>query len=259
MNERSGFPTILWLTIRKDWLEIIRYPGEFITMMFILSFYAIGIAWGISTVVPMGQNFLLAYLIYTLFMSQFGAIVHYIGIGAEMGTLQKELSGPSGIFTLTAASSASNLLFSVIRLVVIIGLAAICGFTFSFDPALTLSVVLISIIFFAGLGYIFGCLMILFKDIGSAIALLSWGMLILGVAATSTGMPEWTNQVFRWFPYTQLTIIMARTGIGGESLPQVASELIPLAISSVLFLLLGVWLFHIAYNSVRRRGSLGHY
>lgn len=259
MKAYTGFLHVLTMMIRKDFLGVIRYPSEFISMVFIMAFYAIGIAWGISFVVPMGCNFILAYCIFLLYQGQFAAIFYYVQEGALSGTLLKELSCSTHIFVLTLTYSTSNAIFTIIRVIVTFLLAALFGFVFEFDLLLTFSVILISLLFFFGLSYFFGSLAVLFKDTDSIFSFVSWTLMILGVYATSPNLPGWVADIFRWFPYTQIAIILTRTGIGGEGLAQVSPELLPLAVSSAAFLLLGLFVFNIAFNTARLRGNLGHY
>ena len=80
--------------------------------------------------------------------------------------------------------------------------------------------------------------------------------LLAGFYVPRSVLPEWLQPVSDLIPLAHATDALRATTLAGQSLGSIGGELLAVAGSSVVFLLLGVWSLRRMDHAVRRRGTL---
>jgi ABC-2 type transport system permease protein len=178
------------------------------------------------------------------------------------GTLESLMATPTATATVQIGSVVSTLLMVPLRATLMMGAIAIV-FGLGFDPAgiAPAALVMAALVPFAwGLGLATGAAIVTFRR-GSG--MLGVGTTLLGLASGAVFplalLPGWLAAAAEWNPLA-IAIEGVRDALlgsagWGEALADVAL-LIPL---SGLTLVTGIWLFRLALDRERRRGTLGMY
>jgi ABC-2 type transport system permease protein len=178
------------------------------------------------------------------------------------GTLEALMATPTATATVQIGSVVSTLLMVPLRATLMMGAIALV-FGLGFDPAgiAPAALVMAALVPFAwGLGLATGAAIVTFRR---GTGMLGVGTTLLGLASGAVFplalLPAWLAGIAEWNPLA-IAIEGVRDALlgsagWGEALADVAL-LVPL---SGLTLATGIWLFRLALDRERRRGTLGMY
>ncbi len=179
---------------------------------------------------------------------------------AQVGTLEQICMTPLPLWLLLALRSLAYLVGVGLR-----GLAAgVILFFFVAPPTeipLLLFIFLISLIGAYGMGFIFAGLALVFKRVDALTGLVFSLMIFLtGSLVGLERLGIWYQVLKLSFPLTWGISLMRET-LQGYSLSQlwVHGDLIGLTIHSLVYLMVGLFIFALSYRQSRTRGTLGHY
>lgn len=249
---------LLSITIKKEFINWSRYPLKVGSGMFFNVFIGVGLALGLSTLGPIGANYLIAYLVFGIYGTLAGGVTYFISSQATQGVLQRQLVTQASPLKIIISNRITASIFYSINIVLTIGTALVCGFDFQFDAPLTIFVLISSLPFFFGMGLLYAGLCLIFKRAENIIGSISLLELAFAMIA-ATNPPQFLVDIFRWIPYTQMVMLTSRSGVNGLALADAAGEFIPLLIPSVLVLLLGIYVFSLSDYATRLRGTMGQY
>jgi ABC-2 type transport system permease protein len=178
------------------------------------------------------------------------------------GTLESVLVTPTATATMQIGSVASTLLVVPLRATAMLGAIALV-FGLQFDsggilPALTIMAALVP--FAWGLGLATGAAIVTFRR---GTGLLGAGTTLLGLASGAVFplalLPAWMAAIAQWNPLAIAIDGVRETLLGGAGWSEALSDIAVLLPLAGLTLAAGVWLFRLALDRERRRGTIGMY
>lgn len=264
----------LFALIKKDFLVESSYKFAFLSNLLgvfvsVLSYFFIDKLFGqkmVSHLEEFGVNYFSYVLLSMAFFSYIG-----VGLGSFAGRIQSEqaqgtleaiLLTPTGISTILFSMALWNLLFATIDLAIYVFLAVFL-FKINFiniNILSTLSILLLTITSFSGLGILSASFVIIFKR-GTP---LDWVIsnvegLISGVYFPVTVLPVWLQFMAKFFPITYAIRAVELAVYRGYSLFQLRKEMAFLFLFSILLLPLSLAVFKYALRRAKMDGSLTQY
>jgi ABC-2 type transport system permease protein len=250
---------------KRDWEWLL--VSAFYDVIFAASLTLIGIAAHNSAL----TKTLITGAVYWIFLSSlFGEISLSIAVERWEGTIEHVFMAPISRTTHLLAISLSAVLFSLLRLVVVV--AGLMAFTrMSVNSSYVVSVMLIlltSSVSFVGLGLIAATLPIMSPERGAEAANVIRGTLLLisGIYYPISVLPRWIRPMSRLSPATyaldacRKLIDTSYYGQGRElvsgSVIAIAPELIHLLLIGAVLLPAGLWVFMLVERQAKRTGKL---
>jgi ABC-2 type transport system permease protein len=260
--------------IKKDFLQEISYRGAFILKIVSVVFSA-AMFYFIAEIFqgsasaflrPYGGNYFAFLLIgvalldyHTLSLQVFSASIRDSQL---MGTLEIMLLSPRRVSGVVLYSSLWGYIVTSFRFILYLATGIIL-FGLKLEQANVISalvVLALSIISFAGLGFIIASIIMLLKRADSASLFLGpVAALLGGVAYPVEVLPHWLRQLSVLMPVTHSLNAMRQALLQGYSLIELVPELVVLTVFSMIFLPLGLAGFHLAVQRAKLTGTLGHY
>ncbi|MCP4229809.1 MAG: hypothetical protein GY771_06635 [bacterium] len=249
-------------------IELLRYPLEFAAMYFVLILLLGGIFLGIYALTPGGEVLgetraavFIGFMFWTFYLITVNSSSYEIARAAREGYIEREFLTPWGhtatVFIKIICSNAAMLIHYFI-------LSAICILIFRVPLQVNILPVLIilgiSYVFLLGIGFIFAGLSLAFKRIGSIINIVQIAIMGLSFAALGN-FGGIGNSVLKWIPYTFAVRLLRGVLSEGEGLSYVLapSNIIPLAVGSVIFFVVGIIVFRMLDRLAMNRGLIGQF
>jgi ABC-2 type transport system permease protein len=161
------------------------------------------------------------------------------------GFLKRLHASPLTAFEFLSAQVLSRLGLTVlVTSSLYIGISTIIGFHSVGNPLLLLLLLLLGSLSMIALGLTIASRFSSEEMVGGLLNLLTWPMMLLsGVWFSMEGSPQWIQWVAQIFPLTHLLNAGRAIMLDGAGISAVATDLIYLAVTAVLFLAFGAWSF----------------
>ncbi|MFA5146258.1 MAG: ABC transporter permease [Candidatus Omnitrophota bacterium] len=177
------------------------------------------------------------------------------------GTLEVALATPTGIFQILFFSSLWPQLYAFLNvfLYFIIGILIFGARISAANYPLVLTVTLVSMVAFAGLGITSAALLIVFKK-GDLLkkALYVPSLFLSGVYFPVEALPGWLQKISSILPATY-SLRAIRNALGGNSAGSVYGDIGVLAIFAAILFPAGIYIFKRAFLHSKKVGSLTSY
>jgi ABC-2 type transport system permease protein len=249
-------------------IELVRYPLEFATMYIVLILLLGGIFLGMYALAPGGEVLgetraavFIGFMFWTFYLITVNSSSFEIARAAREGYIEREFLSPYGhtatVFTKIICGNAATLMHYFI-------LSAICILIFQVpiqvDIVPVLIILGITYVFLLGIGFIFAGLSLAFKRIGSIINIVQIAIMGLSFAALGDfgGIGD---SVLKWIPYTFAVRLLRGVLSEGEGLGYVLApgNILPLAIGSIIFFVVGIIVFRMLDRLAMKRGLIGQF
>lgn len=122
----------------------------------------------------------------------------------------------------------------------------------------SLTIIILMVPGIYGFAYLIASLVLTIKNIGNWIGVLNF-ILIIPLIIPQNIIPEYLNNIFSYFPMYQGALILRKINIFNITFLSLGKEVLKLFISSILFFILGLWLFDKANILAKKKGLLGTY
>jgi ABC-2 type transport system permease protein len=178
------------------------------------------------------------------------------------GTLESLLATPTATATVQIGSVASTLLGVPLRAMLMLGaIAVVFGLHFDTSGILPALLIIAALVPFAwGLGLASGAAIVTFRR---GTGLLGAGTTLLGLASGAVFpialLPAWLETLAQWNPLAIAIDGVRETLLGGAGWSEALSDIAILLPLAGLTLAAGVFLFRLALDRERRRGTIGMY
>jgi ABC-2 type transport system permease protein len=273
-SSRDGILGILYkplLFLRRDLKTQVSYRLSFILQFLGIlfssaSFYFVAQLFGAGVAPHLGSyggdyfSFVLIGIAFAGYQSI--ALYTFSGViqSAQMvGTLEAMLVTPTRLSVILLSSSLWNFAFTSLRVIVyLLAGTAIFGVDLRGANVLAAFIVLcLTILALSGIGILSACFIMVFKR-GNPVNFLisSLSTLLGGVYYPIDVLPSWLQTLARLFPLTYSLEAMRRALLLGNSLVDLAQEVLILAFFSAVLIPLSLLAFRYAVQQARRDGSL---
>lgn len=260
----GNVPQLLGAEVRRQWIELRRYPMETISSIVVLLLVFLALLLGaryLSGSPIQGtrlSSVVLGYVIWALSMSATGEMGFSLQNEAQNGTLEQLFLSPHATPWMMLVRAFMGITVFVLPLVVILSvLIAITGvhFTFSAADLMPMGMALVTA---WGLGLLVAVAAVLFKRMGQVLNMLQF-VLIFVIMAPIAQMTGFGHVLATVLPLTASVglldhLMVAHAGTGSAWLLFAEAGL-----NAVLYLGGGLWLFSRADAVARSRGILAHY
>ncbi len=256
----------IYTKIKCDFILILRYKTNFITWQIVSLIMVGGIIAGVSSFVPsylVGSTSLslaIGYFIYLLYGWTVNSAATEFLSSATAGYLEREFVTPFSPVAVTSVRFISGIILGVIP-----SLFLILILVFLFRIPISIPVTLIGIIFiligietifFIGIGYILAGLSLWIKRLDALLGALRALFMALSLYAGGVNVPYF----FKFFPYTQVIIMLKKILVSNLSIHYLLNDLVLLSFTSLLFFIIGIYFFKIIFKKlVLEKGTLFYY
>lgn len=204
---------LLALRVKFFWITPWRYPldtlGFYIFTLMLFS----GLILGVTRFAPIQEieeakgAVLISYVFWLFYVMSAHSTSISIASLASSGTLERHLITSMGHLKVVLIWLIARYIAYVPQYIVIIVILTLIfrvQIFFSFGIVIAVvAVFLVSFLFFIGLALIFTGLALVFKQVTSVIGLFQFIFFTFSLAANDPS-GSWLDQVFQWFPYTQI-------------------------------------------------------
>jgi len=258
--------------LRANWLSATSYRIDLVISLISLAAAAVPLYFVSGALQPLmadsirtegGQYFgfaLVGIVTYSFLGVAVNSIPTGLGKSISSGTIEAFLVAPASLPSILAAFASYDLIWTIMRAVVFLGVGAVLGARFA--PAglpAALFILALTVLAYVPIGLMAAAMVMAFRTTGPfPKAVFAASALLGGVYYPTTVIPSWIELVSRIVPLTYGLRAIRRTLLEGWSLGQVGGDvLILLGIGAALFAV-AIPLFLKALGTARRRGTLAH-
>lgn len=244
----------------KRIIHLTRYPVNTASLfvsqfaIFVLVFFG-GQAVAGPALTDSLDGIVVGFFLWTLTTRAFQSLSSTVMDEAKWGTLERLFMSPYRFRTVMAVQTLVNLSLSVLWAgVMLLLMMLVTGRWLQVEPITMVSLLLLTLAPIVGLGFLMGGLAILYKRIENLFGIVT--LAFIGLIA----VPANTFELLKLLPLVQgsyLTRIAMEQGTRLWEFPM--SELLPLVLTSVLYLGVGLYGFHRSQYRARKDGVLGQY
>jgi len=238
--------------------ERMRYKLSFILGILFLLVMGVMLAFGLTKIGVRSANFFIAYLLWSLYQSTSNSIGFTINQMATEGVLERIFTLPIRPIFVINSYNAVQFVEGFINFWIVMGIGYLIGIKFKFDIVSTLAILFIVLLFFAGLSNISAGLTLIYKRSATVIELVNVFLLGSGVYAVGKLSPA-AKKIISVIPYTYAAHLLQRVEIDGIGFAEVLPKLPLLFLTSMCFLIAGIFIFEYCNKYARKRGTIGHF
>lgn len=259
----------LKMEIKLSFVKMVRYPMQTLTSVLVLYLIFIGMFYGSRFLAGVGAVFpadssrtasdaIAVYLLWFLSLFAIDSMSQNIAEEAQTGTLEQLYLSRWSFSLMLFLRFAAALLSSLVMLVPVLVLMVISmGTSIGLQVGKALPVILLTVVGLGGMGYLLGAVTLIFKRIGNAMTLVQFGLLFLCLPPVEQ-LPWFLRYVALALPLTQ-GVKLLRSMMLISSAHVVLTGVYVLALTSVIYFIVGLIVFHWAEATARDKGLLGHY
>lgn len=261
----AGIGTLLRMLLKRRFLITVRYRVNFIaqTVSTYLTFAVVffGGRAAASRIVPVDQlggtlaGLIVGWFLYVMSMSAFNGLSGMITSESRRGTLEQLYMSPYGFGRVMGCAIVTNVVFAVVFGLVVFTIALLTsGQTLSLNLLTVIAIVVCGLLSISGVGFGFGGLALIYKQIDSVTRLMQY-VIILVIAAPLVDVPG-----ARLLPLGQSSAMLQTAMRDGVRLWEFAPiDLGVLIAVAAGYLAVGYAVFHVCSRIARKRGVMGHY
>jgi len=231
----------------------------------VFTYYFVGTSLGNSIVSEIGvSNYTSFFVIGLAFQGYVSSVITTVSqrIRNEQlyGTIEYYVLSKSGVTSFLLYSSMWGFTINTINALVILSVGLGLGVNYHIDILASLLVIILLILSTLGLAFLSGAFTMIIKQ-GNPISFFfsTFTTLMTGVVFPVAVIPSFIRGVSYVLPLTWALETLRETMLEGASLPQVAFQLLILAIFDAILLPLGILAFKLAFKKARIKGTLGEY
>lgn len=211
-----------------------------------------------------GQYFgfvLVGMIAFSFLGAAMNALPTAISSGIATGTLEALLCTPTRLPTILAGLISYQLMWVVVRTLVLLLAGSLLGASFVWGHALVgLGILCLIVIAYLAIGILAAALVLAFRTSGPLTrAVLTLSVLLGGVYYPTRVIPSWIERISDVIPLTYGLRALRGTFLGGAPLRTVLPDVLVLALFAAGLLLISAWAFLTAFDYARRAGTLSHY
>lgn len=256
------------VSIDKSVKELVRY--KFNTISDIMSFYALFIAmffgmksFGASmnvTPVALGETlegFVAGYFLWTVMVMAYSDTANSVITDASRGTLEQISMSNLGLRNILIVRSITNLIVNLlVCFIVLFSIMATTNYWLNIKVFQLLIIILIGIFSILGIALIFGGLALIFKKIQSLLNIIQYFLIGLVIPGPNTFSPLITSIL----PFRPTIEKVYNIAVGGESLMDSSlGDFGIIIVNSVVYFLIGLFIFNQCNRIAKKKGLLGQY
>ena len=260
---------LLKAQIVKEIILARRYLFEATASMIMLYITFMGIYFAVRKLAIGGTDIniasyqLVGFLLWIFALTLIGIFADDISGSAVVGVLEQLFLTPTGILRyLICMAIGRTLLQSIPIAILLVIVLFTTGIRLILDPTAIITILLLTIIGFYGLGLLFGGLALLYKRIGPVTAMVRGALLFAsGALIPIDKFPPPLQIVCKLFPMTQGLIMLRKVTVNGDSLWALIQngDMLILIVNSLIYLVLGLATFKFMENLSRNKGVIGAY
>lgn len=184
-----------------------------------------------------------------------------VSSGISRGTFEAMLSTPTPLPALLAGMIGSGILWTFIRMMVIVVGAWIFGAPIHFGSSLlALAILFLTLLAYLPVGLTATALVILFRTAGPLPQGATYLSILLGgVYYPTKVIPDWIQILSDWIPLTYGLRAVRRVLLEGAGLERVLPDVGMLLLFVIVLLALACLAFSLAYQHAKRAGTLAQY
>ncbi len=250
--------------VRREIIQIRRYPTEFLSELVVVTVIFYGLFLGGSYIAGHGilgsrlSDIIIGYGIWTLMLTAIGNMGWAISNEAQNGTLEQVCLAPVRIRTIFALRSSATLVQSILfTLIALFGIMLLTQHYIYF-AWMEIPPALMAIAVSVGLGYLVASITILFKRSNQFLNLLQFALLFL-IMTPFTDLPGAWKYLSIAVPAAPMMGILRHVAAGAGSFPAETTWLVFGCLNTLIWLVLGYVTYGVAHDRARSRGILGHY
>lgn len=259
---------LFWAELKREFILLVRYPFELVSRLVWNLGFALMIYFGFGAVGNSLPGFqegqlgrLLGLLITFIAINGINNATELLAEETQTGTLEQAALSPPPLVLIMLMRDLASFVEMLARFVLVMAIAMLLtGARFHLDvPAFTLLLTLMYL-GLEGLGMMLGGAALLYKRIATLAQFAV--MLVFGLALLPLDeLPGWMEGFVNHFPFTQALILLRANAIQGVPLSQLIADgsVLSLAVTTVVFLGLGLVSFVIAERKARDWGTLNQY
>ena len=206
---------------------------------------------------------LVGFFLWTIAISTIGIFSDDIGGSAVIGVIEQIFLSPNGLLRYIVCKAIGRTLIQIVPLSILLMIVlSTTGIRLILDPAGIITILLLTIAGFYGLGLLFGGLVLRFKRIGPLTIMVRGALLfVTGAIIPIDKFPLPLQMAAGLFPMTQGLIMLRKITVNGNSLWALiqSGDMLILIINSLGYLILGLVVFKIMENLSRNKGVMGVY
>lgn len=259
-NNDSSLLTLLKVVFYKQYILFVRYPVNtaslFLTlvMFFTLIFFG-GKAIAGPSLTDSLNGIIVGFFLFTLSITSYSGLAWNVTREAQWGTLERLFMSPYGFGTVMAVKSIVNICFSLLwGAGLLVFMMATTGRWLTVDPLTILPLLVLTLMSVVGIGFFFAGLALIYKRIENIFQIIQFAF--IGLIAAPAGDIE----ALKLLPVTHGSYLTRRAMEDSIRLWEFQSTEIGLLVTtSVVYLIIGYYIFYRAGIKARKNGLLGHY
>lgn len=237
--------------LKRYWFETVSYLGIYL-IVFLAMFAGMNILSNGKPDLQTLDSLIIGYLSWTISMRAFQSISLFLGIEMQRGTLEQLYLSPFGVGIIMLVRMFYSFIHTVLTsLVILLVIMVITNRYLDINIFRFLFVLSISIPGIWGLGLLLGSLTVIFKRITSLLGMLSFALIGVSVIDALPFTPV------SFFPYATGATFMRHMTVHGFKGDPVWFLFI--GVNSLVYLLIGIFLFNSLNVVVRKKNSIGVY
>jgi len=256
--------TLFLAEFRRIFTQMRRYPSELISEVLVIVVIFYGMFLG-SQYMSNGHvyqsrlsSIVIGYTLWILVLDAVGNMGYNITTEAANGTLEQVFLSPAGPLRVLLARSLANLVFTCLfAIVTLFSIMAITGHWLRmswWDIIPFVMAIAVSI----GIGFLVASVSMLFKRANQFLGLLQFFLLFV-VMTPFTTWPGAFHAIAVIVPLAPMVGLLDKMMIHNTGLFTEGYWFWWGWLNLVLWIGVGMWVFQMAFNRARRKGTLGHY
>lgn len=262
MNKLAGYVHLFYAELRRRWSLAKAYPSEELvgTLMMAVFFYMLFL--GTKFMAGPGAQFgdrldaiVVGYVVWILMMHTYSGMATDLQSERSMGTIEQLMMSPPSFSTILLARSMADVLFSLVLTTVVGGLIMfLTGAHLQLSPLMVLPVATV-IMSSAGLGFIVGSLVFIFKQVRSLQMIFQFALLF-GIMAPIEAWGGWGQVVGALVPVAPGASALRMLLVQGHF--DLTMSLLAL-VNGVFYLALGLAIFRLLERKAKKKGMVSHF
>lgn len=263
----------LWALLRASFLTAASYRLRFVQALVVSVITVIPVFFVSNALQPMmgptiqneGRDFfsflVVGFVVLAFVVMCVDTLPTQVGGDINNGFFEALLGAPVGTPTILVGLVAYPILFTMLRGMVMLSLAAILGVHFSLVrlPEVVLIVSLLAVAHF-GVSLIATGLMVAFRTtLAIPQVVITASGFLGGVYWPTSVIPSWVYSVSEFVPLTYGLRALRQTVLEGRGLLQVADDVLTLSAFAGCLISLGILVMSVSLAYARRRGTLSQY
>lgn len=249
------------VNFKREWIEIKRYLPNTISELVIFYFVFLGFFLGIALIGdPENSDYntqvvIVNYIFWYLVLSVTQGIALEISNEASRGTLEQLTMTPYNLSFILITRMISKLILSMISITILLVLAMLTSQQkLNLDLLSIMPILLITLLGVIGLGFIISSITLVYKQSGYIVQLFQF------IAMGMTFIPLTVLPILKYAPFIYGLQLIREITINNSSIFSLTvSDFVFLIINSLIYFIVGLYVFNRSEKFAKSKGLLGQY